>query len=55
MGKSKIVDANAYGACKVIKLFSDGPIFDVPWIPMDMPPLLSPSYSDLDVCEKMEG
>ena len=55
MSESKIVDANAYGVCKVIKFFTEGPPVGVPWISMEMPPLLSPSYSDLDVGEKMEG
>jgi len=55
MGESKIVDTNAYGICEVIKFISDGPIVVVPWIPVEIPPLLSPSYSDLDVGEKTEG
>lgn len=55
VGENKIVDANGYGVCKVIKFFGDSPIVVVSWIPMEIPPLLSPSYSDLDVGEKMEG
>jgi hypothetical protein len=55
VGENKIVDANAYGGCKVIKFFKNGPIDGVPWIPMQIPPLLTPTYSDLDVGEKMEG
>jgi len=56
MGEGKIVDTNVYGVCKVIKLIHDLPIVVVvPWIPVGIPPLLSPSYSDLDVGEKTEG
>ena len=56
MGEGKIADTNVYGVCKVIKFINDGPIvIVVPWIPVGIPPLLSPSYSDLDVGEKTEG
>jgi len=56
MAESEIVDADSYGMSKVLKFFLEGLREVEPWSPMGRkPPCLPPSYSDLDVGEKMEG
>ena len=55
IGERKIVDANSYGMCKVVKLSHEGIIGAAElWNPT-LPPLLPPSDRDLDVGEIMEG